>query len=725
MIAPIFLVGLTEIFLSLGGIVVLIIIGLLVLIARAHHKVPQGRALIRTGIGGAKVVYDSGMFVIPIFHRVEEMDISLKTIEVHRSGEAGLVCKDNLRADIKVVFFVRVIKDEKRILEVAQTIGCARASAQETLNSLFDAKFSEALKTVGRQFDFVELYTERDRFKQEILKIIGQELNGYVLDDCAIDFLEQTPLSALRPDNVMDAEGIRKIEQITAVKAQETNAIRREREKTIKKQDVDTREAILQLELQQREKEERQRRAIAELTATQQAEAQIVVSLKEKEAKLKQIENEQEIGKAEENKQREIIVARKNKERTEAVETQRVETDTMLEVERKERAVGEMRYDKEKALENKNREIQAVIKERKAEEKKTIEEEQRILELQQVSEAERNKKVAIIETQQEAESQAIKLKVEAETNKIAAEVKAQQLVIEANADKEVALRQAEARKIEADAKAVEEATVGLAEANVMNAKTEAMEKQGLVEAKIMEQKAIAEAKAIEAKAEASRKKGLAEVEVQSANVEVKAKDGSTDATILEQKGGAEAKIIEQKLVAEAKGLEQKAQAMKLLDGVGKDHEEFKLRLEQQKQIQLANIEAQRLIAQAQATVLAEAMKNAKIDIVGGETQFFDSMLNAVNRGKSFERVISSSPTLLEVKDSLLGTGDNRETLLDRVRQFMTQYGVSSETVKNLTLSALLTKLYAQASDNDQNLVMSLLEKATELGLGTQKVEKLL
>ena len=96
-----------------GGAVALLIVGLLVLIARAHRKVPQGKALVRTGIGGVQIEYDSGLIVIPILHRVEEMDISLKTIEVHRAGTDGLICKDNLRADIKVVFFDASTKRRK------------------------------------------------------------------------------------------------------------------------------------------------------------------------------------------------------------------------------------------------------------------------------------------------------------------------------------------------------------------------------------------------------------------------------------------------------------------------------------------------------------------------------------------------------------------------------------------------------------------------------------
>ena len=38
---------------------------------------------------------------------------------------------------------------------------------------------------------------------------IGKDLNGYALEDIAIDYLEQTPLETLDPNNVLDAEGIR------------------------------------------------------------------------------------------------------------------------------------------------------------------------------------------------------------------------------------------------------------------------------------------------------------------------------------------------------------------------------------------------------------------------------------------------------------------------------------------------------------------------------------
>ena len=70
----------------------------------------------------------TGAVVYPIINRAEIMDLSVKTIDIDRRGKEGLICNDNIRADIKVTFFVRVNKTVDDVLKVAQSIGCARAS---------------------------------------------------------------------------------------------------------------------------------------------------------------------------------------------------------------------------------------------------------------------------------------------------------------------------------------------------------------------------------------------------------------------------------------------------------------------------------------------------------------------------------------------------------------------------------------------------------------------
>ena len=97
--------GNMENLLILGVVIVGIIVvvaGLAFAVAKFYRTVEQGRALIINKIKREPIVTFTGSIVVPIIHRAEMMDISVKTIEIDRKGKEGLICKDNIRADIKV-----------------------------------------------------------------------------------------------------------------------------------------------------------------------------------------------------------------------------------------------------------------------------------------------------------------------------------------------------------------------------------------------------------------------------------------------------------------------------------------------------------------------------------------------------------------------------------------------------------------------------------------------
>jgi len=697
-----FVDGLTGVILIAVGAIVFLIIAFFVVLSMFYKKIPQGKSIVRSGVGGTKVAFNKGMYVIPVFHKMEIMDISVKKIEINRMQGDGLICKDNIRADIKVAFFVRVNKSVDDVINVAQNLGCERASDPETLKSIFEAKFSEALKTVGKKFDFTELYEARREFRDEILNIIGTDLNGYILDDCAIDYLEQTELKFLSVENILDSEGIKKITELTAKQNMNANLIRREEEKVIKKQDVEAREAILELERQLAEKVEKQRREVENIKAREEAE---IVKVREEErlkSETVRISTEEALAIQEENKLRQIIIAEKSKLRTDAVETERVEKDRALEATERERIVALAQIDKQRSIETEQKSIQGVIKERVQLEKGVIEEQQAVKDIEVFRDVERKKQAGVIAASQEAEERLIttvkaaeaakiaaeqeaeKKVIDAEASRKIAEKKAQELLIDAEAKKEASTKEAEARKIIAEAQAKEEAAIGLSEAEVMVAKAEAQEIQGTKEAAV-----------IERKAEALRKEGLAQAEV-----------------------------VREKALAEAKGIEEKAAAMKQLDAVGKDHEEFKLHLQKERDIDLAQINIQKDIANAQSAVLAEALKSAKIDIVGGETMFFENIVRQVSNAKGFDHLINNSTHATDIKNSLLGSDSNGD-LAEKIKGLADKYGISSNDIKNLTVSAALIKLQKAASsseeEEDSNFINSLFGLAKNLGISNKKL----
>ncbi|MFZ5987772.1 MAG: flotillin family protein [Bacillota bacterium] len=670
------------------------ILGLFAMFSKFYRKVEQGKVILRNGVGGPVVSF-GGIIVIPILHHAEIMDISVKRVEIAREGKDGLICKDNLRADIRVAFFVRVNQTREDVLKVAQLLGCQKASDPGTLMEFFDAKFSEALKTVGKQFDFVQLYTEREKFKYEILQIIGTDLNGYVLDDAAIDYLEQTDIGKLNSNNILDAEGIKKITELTSKQLVLANQIERDKEKTIKQQNITSREAILELEKQNQEAEARQEREIAIIRAREKAEADKVAQEERLKAEMARIKADEEIAIAEENRQRQVIVAQKSKESTEVVEAERVDRKRLLEKTEKEKLVELAEIDKLKSVEEEKKNIQTVIRERVAVEKDVVIEEERIKDTRAIAEAERLKAIALKKAEEQAEMKLILDVKTAEAAKQASEKLAEQRIIEADAKLKSSEKEAEAIKTIVDAEVLQEATKGLAEARVIEAKASALEKEGASKARILQSTAEAEAKAIEAKA-------LAEAKGEEAKVSVKEKAGTV-----------EAEILAKKYHAEAEGIAQKANSMKALDEAGRIHEEFKLKLDKEKEIELANINIMKEVAEAQASVIREALKSAKIDIVGGETMFFDKIIGSISQGKSFDRMIGSSDVLKDIKETFI-VGDP-DYFKGQLEKFVSRFNMTSEDIKNLTISGAIHKMMRSANSSEIPMLSKLLDAVEKAG----------
>lgn len=665
---------------------VVIVFGMLALLTKFYKKVEQGDALVRNGIGGTRVTF-SGMMVIPILHHSEVIDISVKRVTIDRNGAEGLICQDNIRADIKVAFFVRVNKTGEDVLKVAQSIGCKRASHREELQALFEAKFSEALKTVGKQFDFVDLYNSREQFKEEILKIIGTDLNGFILDDAAIDFLEQTPVDLLNENNILDAQGIKKITDLTAQQMILSNKINREKEKTITQQDVEAKEAILELNRQMAEAENRQKREVESVKAREESQTKRVQEEEKLKAETARITTEEEIQVAEQNRDRQVIVASKNKERTEAIETERVEKDRLLEATERERIVELARIEKEKALEVEKKNIQNVIRERVMVQKSVVEEQERIKDTEAFALADREKRVALTHAEQSAEETLVVEVKGAEASKKVAELKAEEKLLltvqAAEADRQAAERKAEERVILAEAEKA------------------ATEKHS--EAK----KLLAEARVAEAAAQ-----GLGETQVEKARY-----------NLIEQKGMAEAKALEMKLLAEANGIREKAQSMKELDKVGKEHEEFRLRLEKEKAIEIAQIEVSKSIAEYQSLTIGEALKSANVDIVGGDTVFFEKIVSAVTGAKVVDRYVDKSATLSDVKQTFFNA--DPEYFRTQMAHFFDRFNLSPDEVKNLSISAVLLKMLAKAKTADmRSSLYELLAIAERTGKASENAEEL-
>ena len=714
-----------QLLIAVVGIAVVVFFGLMVLIARTFRQVDQGRAMIINRLRGEPKVTFSGSVVLPVVNKAEIMDLSVKTIDVARRGKDGLICADNIRADIKVTFFVRVNKTVDDVLRVAQSIGCIRASQQQTLEELFAAKFSEALKTVGKKMEFEQLYTQRDVFKDQIISVIGKDLNGYVLDDAAIDYLEQTPIEILDPNNVLDALGIRKITDITTSAAIDTNQLKQKERMELGKQNLTADEAVFRFEQARAEAEAKKNKEIAIATAREENEAHRFRLDEEKRTHVDRQRAEEAVQMAEQAKLRAVQVSEQGRIREVEVEKVRVAKAHDLEEVTRKREVELGSIDMNKAVEAEKRSIADIIRARVAVDKTVAVEEEAIKDLRVDAEAKRHKHVTIVNAEAAAQEVFIKdiKKAEAEQQVASAHAKRQLILAEAAmeaSDKEAraAIRRAEGtqaehaaaglaqvRVKEADAVALEK--TGMAQAKVKEAQVQVLDREGTVVAENVRRKAMAEAAGREAEAAAIEKTGLAEAVSlrEKLLAEVAAKE-------------AEAGAIEKRMTAEAHGLAQKAEAMRALEGAGREHEEFRLKLANQREIALEQIKARVAISDAQAKVMAEAMGKADIKIVGGDGQFFDRFVKAVALGTSIDGVVDHSEVVRAALGDRLEDGRFMQDLKDMVGAAA---GGSAEGLKNLTISAVLANLMLKADDPTKRKLAALLEQAKKLGVDDDKV----
>ena len=584
---------------------VLLALGVFALLARFYRQVDQGKALIVNTLKSDPLVTFTGAIVYPIIHRAEVMDISVKTIEIDRRGKEGLICKDNIRGDIKVTFFVRVNKTHEDVLKVAQAIGCVRASDQGTVEGLFEAKFAEALKTVGKRMNFEDLYKERDHFKDAIIEVIGKDLNGFVMDDCAIDYLEQTPIESLDQNNIMDAEGIRKITDLTVTQNLKTNELRQKERMETGSQNLAGDEAIFRFEQKRSEAEARKNKEVSISQSREQNEAQRVANEEAKRTLLAHEKNSEETLVAQQARERAVLVAMKSKEREIAVEVERVERARQMEVTTREADVVAQKITRQAEIERQKREIAEVVRGRIAVDKTVAEEEERIKDVRAIAEASRHRDTLKIAAEGEAAQMTTRQVKAAEAAEEVAKAQARQRLVLADAALEVADKQSRAKVRLAEGTQAEASAAGLAAARVREA----------------------------------------------------------DAKALELTGAAEASAIRAKMSAEAAGIGEKAEAMKALDGVSRQHEEFRLQLEQQKVIALESIRAKKDVAGVQAEVLKAAFEHAKINIVGGDGAFFERFIRAVTVGQSIDGAVDQSEVLKGLM-SQLGTAVSEDAPKD-------------------------------------------------------------
>lgn len=426
---------------GVAGFAILVV--MLSILSRFYVRSSKEMAFVRTGLGGQKVISDGGAVVLPIFQQITPVNMMTLRLQVERANEEALITLDRIRADVKAEFFVRVKKDDEAIAQAAQSFG-NKTLNPENLRDLLQGKFVDALRAVAAGMDMQTLHEKRADFVQSVQTTVAEDLskNGLELEAVSLTGLDQTSVEYFNATNSFDAQGLANIARITELKREERNRIEQETRIRIEQKNLEAEQQSLTIRQQAefarlaQEREVAMRRAeqealIKQEQAMRRREAEEAEILAAKQIALQNITKEREIEQSELEKRRQIETA--DIARRQAVEMSQQEA--AIAIAQKSEAKSKAEAEASRALSEK------------------VKEEENVITVRMVAEANRRREVEVIAARQEAEREATRITVAAEAEKKAAEDLAQAKLIAAKAEAEAVVIHAEAdqKKFEAEA----------------------------------------------------------------------------------------------------------------------------------------------------------------------------------------------------------------------------------------------------------------------------------
>jgi len=396
-----------------------------------YERATNEVSLVRTGVGGRKVVIDGGSLAIPYFHEISRVNMQSLRLDVHRAGDASLITKDRMRVDVGAEFYLSVIPTDDGIARASQTLG-KRTFQPDLLRDLIDGMLIDALRSVAARLTMDELHENRGSFVADVRDSLRDVLagNGLQVDSVSLTSLDQTSFASLDENNAFNAVGMRKLAEVISKSKKERAEIDADVEVSVRRAAMEASKRKLQIDLEEREAEIFQQQEIETLMAAQLTEVARRKADGEREAAQARISMEQEIQTAEISRQKTVQEAEIARERD-------------LEIAKQDRHIVISAKSQEESK------AQAAADSARANAVKAAES---ITTARQTAEAERRKEIALVAAHQDAEGTAVRLRVAAQAERDVATDRGKARRENADAHKHEKLAEAEAirARIEAD-----------------------------------------------------------------------------------------------------------------------------------------------------------------------------------------------------------------------------------------------------------------------------------
>lgn len=282
--------------LSIAGLVVLVLVGIWFL-QRFYAKASRETALVRTGLGGQRVVMDGGCLALPILHQVQRVTMGAISFQTHRGGSDALLTGDRLRADIAIEVELRVTPTNQGVATAAQMLGSRISRGGEAVQDLLAGPVVGALQNAAAARSLDAIHLDRAGFIRDVAAEIAAyaERIGLTLVSTALLSVDQADLSRLNEDNAFDAEGMRKLAELVAAHRKERVRIETEADLVVRETRLAHHQRQLDIGRAEREAEIAQREHLRRLEAEAGSLSAIQQSASEQAAEEARIRTEQEL----------------------------------------------------------------------------------------------------------------------------------------------------------------------------------------------------------------------------------------------------------------------------------------------------------------------------------------------------------------------------------------------------------------------------------------------
>lgn len=407
-------------------IIVLIVIAVLAVLFlnRFYVKSTRETALVRTGMGGRRVLIDGGALALPILHRVERINMRTTRLRIERAGGSALISEDRLRVDVSMEFHVRVQPDADGIATAAQAFG-AKTYRDEDMQALLEGKLVDAVQAEVAARTMDALHERRDVFVEAVATRLAPNLarSGMLLESASLTRLDQTPFTALDENNAFNAVGMRRLAETISENRKARVQIETEADIAVRTRHLEQTKRRLAIEREQEEAE------LAKRLDLEKRRIDLDTEIANARTEADRIEEEARIARARDIKraeiERDLVLRQQEIEALLAVETAKLDNAIRIAAKRGEEQAAAARFESSRS--------------------KVIEAQEAVQTAKDIAAAERARQLALLKAEEEAEVEDRRIKSQVGTILSLAKAEGDATQVRAEAERHRLIAESEGR----------------------------------------------------------------------------------------------------------------------------------------------------------------------------------------------------------------------------------------------------------------------------------------